>query len=87
MLTCPNNYNKHCFYAVLSKKKNINLDSLFLELWILGKKKPVAVKGHFLNPLTSQINFPMVFLSMEYFVASSIALWARPTAPAATWNR
>lgn len=33
---------------------------------------------------TSQMSFPIVFLSMEYLVASSKALWAKPTAPAAT---
>lgn len=30
------------------------------------------------------MSFPIVFLSMEYLVASSKALWAKPTAPAAT---
>lgn len=36
--------------------------------------------------ITSTSSFPNVFLSRAYFVASSRALWASPTAPAATYN-
>jgi len=34
--------------------------------------------------ITSTSSFPNVFLSRAYLVASSRALWASPTAPAAT---
>ena len=37
--------------------------------------------------ITSQISFPKVFLSIEYLVASSNALCASPTAPAATCEK
>ena len=36
---------------------------------------------------TIAIGLPMVFLSKEYLIASSSALWARPTAPEATGGR
>ena len=35
---------------------------------------------------TWKIGCPKAFLSREYFVASSRALWASPTAPTATWS-
>ena len=58
-----------------------SLDNLNLKIVKQSYKYDLFTSIH-----TSQIAFPMVFLSNEYFMASSKALCAKPTAPAATWR-
>lgn len=60
--------------------------AIFLIFYFLFFKHSHYLKYQLLIP-TSHISLPKVFLSMEYLVASSNALCAKPTAPEATFNK